>query len=1459
MSLDISEAPTDKDDTPPHNRASSAEDGYEAGVSELDSESLHQIASRISHRLQGNAGPKDVPANDISPAADPELDPDSTSFNSAYWARMMLRKVKGVGGGFQRSGIVLKDVTVSTRRTSEDVRNATVASVIPMAIRSAFLQRTAAQRSVIRNVDVLVKSGEMLLVLGRPGSGCSTLLRTISGDLENMTIESPAIIHYNGIPQIHMLKEFKGEVVYNPESDLHIPHLTVKQTLEFAAAMRTPSPGTEDFSRTEWAQTMAQIAMATFGLSGVADIIVGSDFVRGVSGGQRKRVSIAEMALSLASIVCWDNCSRGLDSTTALDVIRTFRLAAEILGSCQVLTLEQSSNAIYDTFDKVTVLYEGRQIYFGPAAKAKDYFERMGWMCPPRQTTSDFLTAVTSPEERTPQPGFESRVPRTGDEFQRYWKSSDEYAALCHEISMHEAEYPPDEAKTARDSKETIRQRNIDHGASGSASTPSLTLQIKWCLIRAWQRAINDKASTLTAVIGQVVLALVFGSMFYQTPDASAGFFSKGAVLFFAVLLNALISITEVNKVYALRPIISRQARIAFYRPAAEAFAGFLLDLPIKLISALCFNTILYFLVGLHGTPAAYFTFFLFNYLAAITMACIFRTIAASTRSAPQALAACSVLMLAIVIYSGFVLPRASMHPWFEWISWIDPVAYAFEALMANEFHGREFICSEFVPAYPKLSAGAFVCGVTGAVAGQRTVSGDTYIESKFEYYWGHVWRNLGILLAFLGAFLVLYLAATEWSATGSRLQTAASGTSRNGNHPSEKAPQDGNDGELEKGAEAPPPTDDLSPTAEEEEQITLNHGRTFTWQNICYDIPIRNGQSRRILDDVSGWVQPGTLTALMGVSGAGKTTLLDILAQRRSVGVVTGDLSVDGRPLSASFPRQVGYAQQQDVHLETATVREALRFSAVLRQPAWVSMEDKYAYVERVVKMLRMQDFADRRVGAPGQSLTVTQRKLLTIGVELAAKPEVLLFLDEPTSGLDSQSAFSIVALMRRLADHGQTVLSTIHQPNATLFGQFDRLLFLGEGGKTVYFGDIGPQCSTLLKYFEKNGASKCDIDENPAEYIFDVVSGCNGKQKRNWADIWKGSTESTAMMDLLSRMSHEKQEDRECTLTDKLKDSKHAASFPNQLRTVWHRTWLHYWRSPGYVWSKIALVIGSSLFNAYSFFDPGNSPQGTQNAMFSVFMLTAVFAAMVQQIIPRFSTQRELFEVREQPSRTYAWPVFIIVHIIIEIPFQVLIGILAFACFNYNVFGILSSESQALVLLYAVQFFVFASTFAHMVISAISSPDTAGILSVFIFILTLVFDGVMQPKDALPGFWIFMYRVSPLTYWISGILTSGLHGRTMECSDSEVYRLNPPLNSNMTCGTYLSQYLAVAPGYLRNPDATEDCQYCPVTTSDQYLGASDMFWTDRWRNFGLGWSYIAFNICVAVLFFRLRKMRTT
>jgi ATP-binding cassette, subfamily G (WHITE), member 2, SNQ2 len=172
------------------------------------------------------------------------------------------------------------------------------------------------------------------------------------------------------------------------------------------------------------------------------------------------------------------------------------------------------------------------------------------------------------------------------------------------------------------------------------------------------------------------------------------------------------------------------------------------------------------------------------------------------------------------------------------------------------------------------------------------------------------------------------------------------------------------------------------------------------------------------------------------------------------------------------------------DVHEPTATVRESLRFSAKLRQPREVPLQEKYDYCEKIIDLLEMRSIAGATVGgAGGSGLNQEQRKRLTIGVELASKPELLLFLDEPTSGLDSLAAYNIVRFLRRLADAGQAVLCTIHQPSAVLFEQFDDLLLLKSGGRVVYHGGLGSDSRTLIDYLESNGGKKCPPDANPAE----------------------------------------------------------------------------------------------------------------------------------------------------------------------------------------------------------------------------------------------------------------------------------------------------------------------------------------------------------------------------------------
>lgn len=243
----------------------------------------------------------------------------------------------------------------------------------------------------------------------------------------------------------------------------------------------------------------------------------------------------------------------------------------------------------------------------------------------------------------------------------------------------------------------------------------------------------------------------------------------------------------------------------------------------------------------------------------------------------------------------------------------------------------------------------------------------------------------------------------------------------------------------------------------------------------------------------------------------------------------------------------------------------------------------------------------------------------------------------------------------------------------------------------------------------------------------------------------------------------------------------------------------------------------------------------------------------------MPLFITQRSLYEVRERPSKMYSWKAFLIANITVEIPYQIFLGILVFGSYYYAINGIQSSERQGLVLLFCIQFFIFGSSFAHMLVAGLPDEETAGAMTTLLFAMILVFNGVMQAPSALPGFWIFMYRVSPFTYWAAGIVATILHDRPVQCSAAEYSIFNPP--SNQTCGQYLQPYLEVAPGYLDNPDASAACHYCSLSVSDQYIAGSNIYWDERWRNFGIVWVYVIFNIFMATVLywaFRVKKWNT-
>lgn len=516
----------------------------------------------------------------IAQPNDPRVDPSNEAFDLSKFLNMFRNQLEGEGIEMKKVNVVYKNLNVFGSGKALQLQD-TVADLFMMPFRAKEIFGKSERKQILHSFDGIIRAGELCVVLGRPGSGCSTLLKALTGELHGLETDD-SLIHYNGIPQERMRKEFKGETVYNQEVDKHFPHLTVGQTLEFAAAVRTPSNRPGGATRDEFSQFMAKVVMAVLGLSHTYNTKVGNDFVRGVSGGERKRVSVAEMLLAGAPFAAWDNSTRGLDSATALKFVKALRVGSDLAGGAAAVAIYQASQSVYDQFDKAAVLYEGRQIYFGPASEAKAYFERQGWYCPPRQTAGDFLTAVTNPDERKPREGMENKVPRTPEDFEKYWRDSPEYKALLEEIKDFEAENPVNEHGTL----ETLRQQKnyiqAKHARPKSPYLISVPMQIKLNTRRAYQRIWGDVASTATQAGLNVVIALIVGSIYFGHSNGSSSFQGRGAVIFLAILFNALTSIGEISGLYAQRPIVEKHNSYAFYHPSTEAIAGIVADIPVK-------------------------------------------------------------------------------------------------------------------------------------------------------------------------------------------------------------------------------------------------------------------------------------------------------------------------------------------------------------------------------------------------------------------------------------------------------------------------------------------------------------------------------------------------------------------------------------------------------------------------------------------------------------------------------------------------------------------------------------------------------------------------------------------------------------------------------------------------------------------------------------------------------------
>ncbi|KAK2462635.1 hypothetical protein APHAL10511_005368 [Amanita phalloides] len=1301
-------------------------------------------------------------------------------------------------------------------------------------------------QTILSGFEGVVRPGEMLLVLGRPGAGTTSFLKTLA----NRRSEYHAIqgdVYYDSISPNELHNHFRGDVQYCSEDDVHFPTLTVDQTLTFASTTRTPHERLEK-TRKEFARMETDILTTLFGLRHAKDTPIGDAILRGVSGGEKKRVSIAESLATRALVTCWDNSTRGLDASTALEFVQALRLATDTVNLTTIAAFYQAGESLYRYFDKVCVIYEGQMAYFGPVDKARQHFIDMGYEPANRQTTPDFLVAVTDPNGRITRRGA-TNIPRTATEFSDYFRKSALADVNRADIKSYEAEFVGNQTLEL-EYKESAYSEHSKYANKGSPYLLTIAQQVKAVMLRRAQILRGNLFFLQLQLFSFTFQALIMGSLFFKVQDATSGFYSRGGILFFSLLFAALTALAEIPSLYAQRPIVLKHHRAAMYHPFIEALALTLVDVPITAINTIVFGVIMYFMTGLQRTAGQFFIFILFVFITSLTMKAWFRSIAAAFGSEPLANSVGGISVLAIAIYTGYTVPKPSMIGALRWITYLNPMRYSFEAILSNEFRTLKGSCSSLIPqgpGYENVTLVNQVCAVVGAVPGQSFVDGNIYADLSFGFRFSHAWMNFGIVVAFGIGFLLALLTFTELNTSTSHEHSMIlfkRGSERRSSYPSSPDVEKN----LEEKADVVAQKIDSKSSDRPATATQTPMKDVFSWKHVDYTVQV-GSESRKLLNDVSGYVTPGKLTALMGESGAGKTTLLNILAQRVDTGVVRGDFFVNGQALPIDFQAQTGYCQQLDTHVPTSTVREALLFSAKLRQPPSVPLSEKEAYVETCLELCGLEQYADASVG----SLGVENRKRTTIAVELAAKPKLLLFLDEPTSGLDSQSAWSIVSFLRNLADSGQAILCTIHQPSAELFQVFDRVLLLRKGGQTVYFGDLGHNATTLIDYFERNGARECHPDENPAEYMLDVIgAGATATSKEDWNAIWGNSKEALSVQSEIDSILYEGRQRPALEATFR---SEFATAWNYQVKELLMRNVQSYRRNPTYLFAKFFLNVIGGLFIGFTFFKAKDTQQGTQNKLFATFMVLILSVPLSNQIQVVFIELRNIYEARERQSRMYSWTALLTSQYLVELPVNFIGSTLLFFTWYWTV-GLASSRAGYTYLMLGVVFPLYYTSIAQAIASIAPTADVAALLFSVLFSFVIAFCGVLQPFRQLK-WWRWMYRLSPYTYLIEGLLGQAIGHTTISCSRVELVSLDPP--SGLTCGQYMGSYISVAGGYLVNPNATSACEFCSEREVDQLLAMSfNIFYKHHWRNFGLMLAFIAFNICCIFLLTYIFRIRT-
>lgn len=651
---------------------------------------VSRLASRVSRR-------KSTAVGDDEPEDDDETPAESSDEDEFPLEQFMrdghLEKRNEAGESTKKVGVIFKGLTVKGVNSS-----ASFVRTLPEAILGTFgpdlygilcrffpvlrVGRKGELRTLINDFTGVVRHGEMMMVLGRPGSGCSTFLKVIANNRDTYA-SVDGVVSYSGISAEEASKHYRGEVVYNAEDDQHMPTLTVGQTLRFSLLNKTKKHMRADV------ELIIDSLLRMFAIQHTRNTLVGNGYVRGVSGGERKRVSIAETLATKSTVTCWDNSTRGLDASTALDYARSLRIMTDVSDRTTITTLYQAGEGIYELMDKVLVIDEGRMLYQGPATEARQYFVDLGFYAPPRQTTADFLTSICDPVSRQFRAGFEDSCPKTAVELEKVFRASPAYQKVLADVDDFEKYLQESGHTDARVFQESVHDSKSRRVAKRSNYTVSFWKQVLACTRREFWLIWGDKTELYTKYFTIISNGLIVSSLFYNTSPSTSGTFLRGGAVFFSVVFLGWLQLAELMKAVSGRVVVARHKEYAFYRPSAVTLARALTDLPMLIMPTIIFGVIIYFMTNLDLEAGKFFIYLLFVYITTLAITSLYRMMASLSPTIDDAVRFSGIALNILVIFAGYAISKpflVSQKIWFGWLFFVNPESIPFLVIKKLSF-----------------------------------------------------------------------------------------------------------------------------------------------------------------------------------------------------------------------------------------------------------------------------------------------------------------------------------------------------------------------------------------------------------------------------------------------------------------------------------------------------------------------------------------------------------------------------------------------------------------------------------------------------------------------------------------------------------------------------------------------------------------------------------------------------